>query len=525
MVSRILGPDGQPINTSELVEPQTSRVAQLRNEWQGHPSRGLTPSKLTAILESAEQGDLIAQSELFEDMEERDGHISSEMGKRRRAPMLLDWDIEPPPNPSAKEKNAAKELKELLTDVPEFEEVVHDTTDAIGKGYSCQEIEWHRVEGKRLPKAITHRPQSWFRLFRGNTEEIRLRDNSPDGAPLQPFGWLTHTHKTKSGYLARSPMFRVLVWPYLFKNYAVGDLAEFLELYGFPLRVGKYPPGASEKDKVTLLRALASLGHNAAGIIPDGMLIDFQDAVTGDPDAFIAMIDWCERTQSKVILGGTLTSQADRGSNTNALGNVHNEVRKDLRDGDARQLATTLSRDLIYPIAALNGLADSIRRAPRFKFTTEEPEDVQVYSEALPKFLGMGFKISRQWAQQKVGIPEPENDEDLLGAITPAAPEPKADAKPVLRLAAATAQLPAQAVDREDQLVALLTRDASPVIGVMVDQLRELVAGADSLETIRDGLIRIAPNLNAADFAVLMQQALALASVAGESDALEDSRA
>ena len=54
-------------------------------------------------------------------------------------------------------------------------------------------------------------------------------------------------------------MFRVLVWPYLFKNYAVGDLAEFLELYGFPLRVGHYPPGASEKDKVTLLRALAGL--------------------------------------------------------------------------------------------------------------------------------------------------------------------------------------------------------------------------------------------------------------------------
>nr|WP_321167236.1 DUF935 family protein [Pseudomonas aeruginosa] len=42
-------------------------------------------------------------------------------------------------------------------------------------------------------------------------------------------------------------MFRVLVWPYLFKNYSVGDLAEFLEIYGIPMRVGKYPTGATEK--------------------------------------------------------------------------------------------------------------------------------------------------------------------------------------------------------------------------------------------------------------------------------------
>src|SRR5690606_4478378 len=106
---------------------------------------------------------------------------------------------------------------------------------------------------------------------------------------------ICHTHKARSGYLARANMFRALVWPYLFKNYSVGDLAEFLEIYGIPLRVGKYPPGASEPDKRTLLRALASIGHNAAGIIPDGMALEFHDAATGDPDSFLAMIDWCER--------------------------------------------------------------------------------------------------------------------------------------------------------------------------------------------------------------------------------------
>ncbi|MFV9492174.1 phage portal protein family protein [Pseudomonas aeruginosa] len=40
--------------------------------------RGLTPSRLASLLDSAEQGDIVAQYELFEDMEEKDGHIHAE---------------------------------------------------------------------------------------------------------------------------------------------------------------------------------------------------------------------------------------------------------------------------------------------------------------------------------------------------------------------------------------------------------------------------------------------------------------
>lgn len=257
--SRILGPDGQPISTPDLAEPQTSRLLHLQRELQTHPTRGLTPRRLAAIQDAAENGDLIAQVELFEDMEEKDGHIASEMGKRRRA-CVLDWEINPPTNASTAEKSAADQLNELMTEVPDFEDVIFDATDAIGKGFACLEIEWHRVEKLWLPKTITHRPQSWFTLHRGYRQELRLRTNTTTtdgilGDALNPFGWITHIHKAKSGYLERSALFRQLVWTYLFKNYSVGDLARFLEIYGIPLRLGKYPPSASKEEKATLLRA------------------------------------------------------------------------------------------------------------------------------------------------------------------------------------------------------------------------------------------------------------------------------
>lgn len=512
--SRILGPDGQPIQMAEIREPQTAHLTSLHHEVGNHPSRGLTPSRLAALLDAAEQGDIVAQYELFEDIEEKDGHVHAEMGKRRRAVAQLEWQVVAPDNPSTKEQAAAERLQALLAGLDDFEAMLFDATDAIGKGFACLEFDgWHRVDGDWLPRAIDYRPQTWFQLVRGKRQEIRLR-GAAGGEELRSFTWITHIHKSKSGYLERSALMRVLVWPYLFKNYSVGDLAEFLEIYGIPMRVGKYPSGATEKEKLTLLRALAQLGHSAAGIIPIGMEMDFLNAAEGDPAAFKLMIDWCERTQSKAILGGTLTSGTGDGTNTNALGNVHNEVRLDLRDSDAKQLAASLSRDLVYPIAVLNGLVDSWQRCPRLVFDTQQPEDLKLYADALPKLVEMGFKIPRQWAQEKLAIPEPGEREDVL-QLQAAAPAPTLPEPPAAR-AAATAQKPATtAVDRLDD-------DLQPITGQWIARIRQLVGQAESLEQIRDGLAELLPDMSIEQYAEAMAQALAAAALQGRLDIVQE---
>jgi len=522
--SRILGPDGQPITMPDLQEPQTARLAHLQRELQSHPTRGLTPSRLAKILDAAETGDLVAQFELFEDMEEKDGHIAAEMGKRRRA-CVLDWDVVPPEGADAAEKKAAEQLGELLLEIPDFEDMVFDLTDAIGKGYACQEIEWHRVEGWWVPKTITHRPQGWFTLHRGYRQELRLRSNNVvDGVvgdPLTPFGWITHVHKAKSGYLERAALFRQLVWTYLFKNYSVGDLAEFLEIYGIPLRIGKYPASASEKEKATLLRAIAAIGHNAAGIIPEGMLIEFKDAATGDPKAFELMMTWCERNQSKVILGGTLTSGADGKSSTNALGNVHNEVRKDLRDGDVRQANTTLTRDLVYAVAALNGLAPGgLRRSPLFRLNAQEREDLATFSEALPPLVNMGVRPPIAWVHERLGIPVAQGNEPVLmppGPLAPTATAATTAVPPVVTRTAAPGDVPPPQ-QMQPQLAAAL----APAVGAWIDQVRELVQRAQSLAEIRDGLDALLPGMTLDQYAAAMTVALRAAEMAGRYEVLQE---
>lgn len=504
--STILDASGNPIKRAELKEPQTSKLAQLHREFASHPSRGLTPIKLARILEAAEQGDIRAQHELFMDMEEKDAHIFSEMSKRKRALLTVDWDIVPPRNASATERKLAGYAKELLQDTPNFEDVILDALDGIGHGFSCQEIEWEFLGNEWLPKQITHRPQGWFQTDRDTRTEIRLRDNTLDGQALQPFGWITHVHKAKSGYIARAGLHRVLSWPFLFKTYSVGDLAEFLEIYGLPLRLGKYQSGASDDEKSTLLRAVMSIGHDAAGIIPEGMSIEFQEAANGASDPFMAMIEWAEKSQSKAILGGTLTSQADGKSSTNALGNVHNEVRHDLMVSDAIQLAGTLTRDLVYPLLALNkGGVDDRRRLPKFKFMFDDSEDLGTLAEALPKLVAIGMNIKKEWAHERAGIPMAEEGDEVLGVPKPAPTNNGA----ALNVALAALTSNGNTNPDAEQVAAW---DA------VMAHVGELVNQADSIETLQAALTQAYGDLPLEDLRKIMAQGFQLAILRGIAD-------
>lgn len=519
-MSKLVDIHGNPLVKDVLREPQTSRLGWARSEFAGHPSRGLTPQRLAAILQAAEQGDLTAQSDLFLDMEEKDAHIYAEMQKRKNAPLTLDWAVNPPKKASAQEKKQAEAIKEWLGGITDFEDVLLGALDGIGHGFSAQEVEWDREGSEWRPATLTHRPQRWFQTVPENGDDLRLRDGSMHGAELWQFGWMVHRHKAKSGYLTRAGLFRVLAWPYLFKNYAIRDWAEFLEIYGVPFRLGTYMAGATEDEKDTLLRAVSDIGHSGAGIMPEGMKMELVAVTQGSQDPFIAMNDWAERSVSKAVLGGTLTSQADGKTSTNALGNVHNEVRRDLLVADTRQLASTIKRDLIYPLIALNfGNADP-RRLPDFAFDTREPEDMAAYAESLPKLIGVGFKISRRWAQDKVAIPEPEDEDDVL--TVPAEPAPPAAATTTRYHGFQAALTNAQGVVSYPDQVALdagidgvPAADLAPLLAPVIAALR----AGESPDAAVEGLLAAHPQMSAASVEELLARCIFVADIQGRLNA------
>lgn len=503
---------GREFKTSTLKAQQTdsASVAYLHREFGEHPSNGLNPPKLAAILQQAEQGDIVAQCELFQDMEEKDAHLLAEIGKRRRALTTVPWSIQPPRNPTPQEKAEAAWLDEVVRDLPDFEGLLFDLLDAIGKGFANIEINWTRYGSEWIPAGFDYREASWFQLDMATRSELRLRNGTMDGEALNPGGWITHIHKAKSGYIARGGLYRVLAWPYLFKTYSVRDLAEFLEIYGLPMRLGTYHSGATEDEKRILMRAVMNIGHNAAGVIPEGMKIEFEEAAKGTHQPFDWMVNWAEKSMSKAILGGTLTSQSDGKSSTNALGNVHNEVRHDLLKSDARQVASTLRQYLLYPLLVLNKGGDrDPRRLPQFVFDVMDPSDFGLYSEAIPKLVTAGLPIPASWAYEKLAIPVPQPNELVLGA------PPVAAAK--TRIAAAKTQTQD---DPLDDLAEEMSNHWQPVQYMVEGPVQVLLASCSSLEEFKRRLPELVDTMDANQLAEYITQGLFAADLAGRTGAV-----
>lgn len=519
-------------NKDQLTQSQTENrsMTAYGAEFE-HPAIGLTPLKVHALLTQAEAGNMNAMLALFEDMEERDLHLLAEMSKRKRTVAKLDWSIKAPKNADANEQKYTEVISELMGIIENFEDIITDSLDAIGKGFSCHELHWVREGNVWLINDMQwHVPQR-FTIDPFNQRELLLAGNGlGDDEPLWENAWLVHTHKAKSGYLVRGGLHRALVWSYVFKNYSVRDLAEFLEIYGLPLRLGTYPAGATNGEKLTLLRAVMEIGHRAAGIIPQGMMIDFKEAAKGSSDPFMDMIKWCEMSQSKAILGGTLTSQADGKSSTNALGKVHDETRLEIRDSDAKQLAASLSRDVIGALMRINYPNVSPRRYPKFVFDLAETEDIGVYSEALPKLVSIGMQIPAPWAHKRLGIPMVSGDEPVLSMAQTTNPTTQAPL---------TAQLPAvamlnQATDTaipaettaesqrmalENGLDALLSNDMLGQIGQRLTAgIVEKLQGFDSFEEALGYLSDNVPD-NPALLASLTQM-IAISTAMGIDDQL-----
>jgi phage gp29-like protein len=145
----------------------------------------------------------------------------------------------------------------------ELQDELFDILDAIGKGISFAEIVWDTSEGAWRPAKLEWRDPRWFRFAREDGVTPMLRTNEGD-RPLPAFKFIRAVMKAKSGLPVRSGIARVATWSWLFKAYTQRDWAIFTQNYGQPIRVGKYPAGATEKDKDTLFRAVANIAGDCA---------------------------------------------------------------------------------------------------------------------------------------------------------------------------------------------------------------------------------------------------------------------
>lgn len=252
--------------------------------------------------------------------------------------------------------------------------------------------------------------------------------NQGEGLQPLPYGkFIFHRPGLIAGNPATSGIAYAALFYYTLKNLALKDWVGFVELYGQPIRVGKYPQGlgataAGKKDLEVLKRALRDLGGDAWAMLPDSMKVEFVEAASRNSSAEVyeRLCRFLDEQLAKLVLGGSLTSgTGNTGSGgSQGLGVVHNELRADILKADAKALATTLRRYLIKPLTQWNfgpGVA-----VPKVYFQVEEAEDVAAKVKAICDLTDRGFKVPAAELYALLDIREPEGDEEVIGG-TPAA--------------------------------------------------------------------------------------------------------
>jgi len=505
---------GRPIETPRRPDDRQIAVASVRDRWSSYPSRGLTPERLAAILREADEGDVARQCELFTEMEEKDAHLASLLQTRRNAVIGLPRAVLPYSDDPADQESAG--LVEEVLDGIDLDDLVLDLMDAVGKGYSIAEILWETGE-RVAPRSVEWVDPKRF-AWDGHAVRLLTEAHPMDGEALPANKFIVHRYKARSGLPSRAGMLRVCAWMYLFKNYAVKDWVAFAEVFGMPLRLGKYDPAASKEDREALEAAIRALGTDAAGIIANTTDIEFlsEKSGTSGGDVYERLAAFCDRAMSKAVLGQTLTSDTTGATGTYAAGQVHDSVRRDLIEADAAAVARTLQRDLIRPIVGFNLGWDRTRRLPYIQFDTAAPEDLRATAETYGILVEkVGLPIGASHVYERFGIPAPQAGESLVGSKSEPLPM-KRDARGAMALSGRVDPVQARVDGLAD---AAIEEGAQAIEAGLVDPLVRLVEEATDYDDLRDRILAAYQDLDPLSLQDVLARAIFMAEMGGRAHA------
>lgn len=520
---------GNPVSTSmlkqEMAGPTTDSI---RNIWSDTILSGLDPISMAEILRQAANGYPDRFFVLAEEMEERDLHYGSVLGTRKRAITGLE-PIVVAASKDKKDEMIADAVREVLK-IPDFvDDYIGDLLDGLGKGYSVVETMWDQQAREWWPERFEWRDPRFFVIDRTNGRTLRMKHpDRMEGVDLPPFKFSIHRPKLKSGLPIRNGLARLAAWAFLFKSYTLKDWMAFLEVYGMPLRVGRFGKGASIEDRRVLLQAVRDISTDAAAIIPKEMEIEFIEVGGASGNGlFSGKAEYLDKQISKGVLGQTMST--DDGSSLSQA-QIHENVRHDIGKADARQSAVTMNRDFVRPFVDLNYGPQEAYPTVVLPFT--ENEDIKALADVVTKLVPLGVELSMTKVRQRIGFDEPEDGEKILHAVKTPKPAVEIDPKPdepekknatvrAFRSACPhCGEFHALAADESDEidiLAATGLENWEAEMEPLLKPVKDLFARAKSYEELETGLEDLAAKMDVGPLADRLAKLMMIARGVGDS--------
>jgi len=437
------------------LTPLTRELANPAQTWWNRIEFGREESALAALRAEASQGRAPRSVyHLFQEMEDKDGHLYAVLQTRKNGVLARERRVVPADN-SAAAVESARLIERLLDRIPGFEQGLASLLDALAKGFAAVEILWEiHGDGTIGAGGLRGRPQGMFgfapdgslRLLGGGATSGRptrsMGTPSPDSMqitayenanltdppllprpgggevfdasiPVPPAKFIVLTFGSTQANPYGKGLCLKSYWYYWFKKHNLKFWAIYNERFGAPAVVGKYGPGTSEAERERLLEVIEALQSDTGVTLPESMALEFLEARrSGDGRTYRDFADWCNDEISKVVLGATLVASEGRRSGSLALGEVHQRVRSEYIEADAKILMEAINRQLIPWLVRFNlGPGAPL---PRWEIDTQPDEDLRGEAEVDRALVNLGVPVPLSHFYERYRRPVPKPGEKTL---------------------------------------------------------------------------------------------------------------
>jgi phage gp29-like protein len=326
----------------------------------------------------------------------RDDQVAAVFAQRRLAVTSCEWEVRPG-GEKRLDRQAAEFLKEQLKRLS-WDAITERMLYGVFYGYAVAECLWGREGARVTLEAIKVRDRRRF-AYDGEMR-LRLRTSAAyePGELLPPAKfWSFCTGADHDDEPYGLGLAHWLYWPVFFKRHGVKFWLIFLEKFGMPTGLGKYPAGTSPSDQAKLLEAVQAIATDSGVIVPDGMLLGLVEAARSGTADYTALVNMMNAAIAKVVLGQTLTTEAVGGQ---YKAEVQMDVRQDLVKADADLVCQSFNRSVAKWLTEWNfpGAA-----TPEVWRLVEKPEDLSELATRDKTLSEVGYKPTLARVQETYG--------------------------------------------------------------------------------------------------------------------------
>jgi phage gp29-like protein len=446
--------------------------------------------------------------------------------RKQRQDKLTSWPWEVVPgrrkfqDVSKADEKAADFIKEMLD--PEhgisFDRITQGMSYGFGNGYAVAEILYAKdgqyVTWDDTNYGIKVKKAKRFRVDPDKNLRLLTFSDFWKGEELDPYKfWHFCSGADNDDDPYGLGFYHFCYWPVTIKREGMVAWTTFLKRFAMPFVLGKYPTGTTPDEQNKLKGLIRAIASGSGGTAPEGILLELIEASRSGTADYAQIISMMDSAIAKVILGETMTIDAEGGQ---YKGGTHADVQEAMVQSDSDALCSSFTRNPVRWLIEYNRgvLGDAVppavwRRSPDY---SDEAVKADIYS----KLWNIGYEpVDIAQVNTTFGGEWQKREMSPAPTVTP-------DAKQSAKAAEFAEPSSPPSFDDQAALDAAVDgfspEELQGQLEPILKPLFEFIENA-SLEEMQEKIAEVYPNLDTAEFEEKVARAIFVSEVWGRLNA------